>query len=188
MAGFGLRLVRSQGMEGYTGNLNEYPVDPTNTNPIFTGDPVIIDANGYVVEATGGADNSDLNVWGVFAGVRFIDSDGSVEFRQFWDGNSGRTDVLAHVALPPHSVFVIRGAEGATYTRANTIGKRFGFTYAPGSTLYGDSRVTLGAATAATGPLIVHKLGDFPNNTWESEQPIFEVTVARPSGFLAVAS
>lgn len=188
MAGFGLRLVRSQGMEGYTGNNNEFLIDPANTNPIFTGDLVAMDNSGFVEEATGGASSDDLDIWGVFAGCRYIDSDGSVEYRSFWDGGAGRTEAKAIVALPPHGVFHIRGKAGTVYTRANTIGKRFGVTYVAGIPMYGDSGVTLGAAAAAAGPLIVHGLVDEPGNDWSSDQPKFEVTIARPAGFLAVAS
>lgn len=183
MAGFGLKIVRSQGPEGYTGNTAEYDLDPANVGSIFTGDPVILDANGFVVEATGGANNADFNILGVFVGVRFAEADGSYRFRQFWSGASGRKEIKAMVALPPVGMFAIRGNAGTNYTRASTVGKRFGMNYAPGSTQYGDSRSSLAAAASATGPLLVHGLADLPGNVYGTGSPIFVCSVARPQGF-----
>lgn len=182
MAGFGIRLVRSAGMEGITGNLNDFAIDPANTNPIFTGDPVLIGATGFAQEATGGANNNDFDIWGVFMGCSYVDAEGSIRFRHFWNGVAGSTEVRAHVAMPPHSVFYIKGTAGTTYTRAGTVGKRFGVVYAAGSTLYGDSRISLGTATAATGPLVVHRLADLPGNTFDIDEPVFEVSVVRQQG------
>lgn len=188
MAGFGIRLVRSAGMEGYTGNFNEFSIDPANTDPIFTGDPVLMNATGFVEEATGAADNADFDIWGIFMGCRYVDAEGSIKFRQFWSGEAGASLIKAHVAMPPHGMFYIKGEAGVTYTQANTIGRRFGVNYAAGSTRYGDSRITLGDAAAATGPLLVHRLADLPGNSWQSAEPVFEVAIVRPEGHIAVAS
>lgn len=182
MAGFGIRLVRSAGMEGYTGNSFEFPIDPANTNPIFTGDPVALSAAGYVEEASGGADNNDFSILGTFNGVRFVDAEGGYKFRQFWSGNAGASEVYATVSMPAHGLYHIKGAAGAGYTRANTVGKRFGVTYDTGRTAYGESGISMGSASAATGPLLVRGLADLPNNTWDSEEPIFEVAIVRPQG------
>ena len=188
MAGKGLRLVRSQGMEGITGNLNEFDIDPSNTNPIFTGDVVNLGATGYVKEAAGAAANDDFNILGVFMGCRFVNASGDYEFKSFWDGAAGKTRCVAHVALPSGATFLIRGKAGVAYTRATVIGKRFGVHYVAGSTMYGDSRVTLGAATAATGPLLVHRVIDLPKNSFAENEPWFEVAIVRSQGFPAVTA
>jgi len=159
MAGNGLRLVRSQGMEGFTGNLTEYPVADDNTDAIFTGDVVTLNG-GFVEEASGATSGEDFDILGVFQGCRFIDADGSIEYRRHWDGLAGRSDVKAFVAVPPHSVFYIKGTAGTTYTQAD-IGVRKGIVYAAGDATTGDSRITLGA-NAATGPLIVNASPTFP--------------------------
>lgn len=182
MAGFGIRLVRSAGMEGFTGNTFHFPVNPANTGPIFTGDPVRFDAAGFIVEASGGADNNDFDILGTFMGCQYVDANGGVVFSPVWPGGAGATEIMAYVAMAPHSLYIIKGEAGATYTRANTVGKRFGVSYAPGRLMYGESGVTLGAVTAATGPLIVQGLARFPDNTWDSEEPIFEVSIMRPQG------
>ena len=187
MAGFGLRLGKSQGMEGYTGNLIEFDIDPANTNPIFTGDVVAFDGGGFVEEATLGgtiADQDDFSVLGIFMGCRFTEADGDYEFKNQWNGGAGRTEAKAHVAIPAHGMHWIKGQAGATYTQAD-IGTLKGVLYNVGSTQYGDSRMTLGApgASVLTAPLIVHRLAPLPNNTFASDEPIFEVSVARSAGY-----
>lgn len=180
MAGFGMQLVRSAGMEGFTGNTFHYPIDPADTNPIFTGDPVAFGANGFVREATGGADNDDFDILGTFMGCYYVDAEGGMKFRQVWTGEAGASEIMAYVAIPSHhSHFRIKGAAGATYTRANTVGKRFGIDFNPGRMIYGESGAALAAAASATGPLLVRGLYAYPGNTWDSEEPIFEVVIAR---------
>lgn len=178
MAGYGLRLARQQGMEGFSGNLAEFAINPSNTNPIFHGDVVRL-SSGYVIEGTGAADDDDLDILGVFNGCKYVDSDGSFEFQKFWDGGAGRTNIRADIILPVNGVFHIKGKAGVTYTQA-AVGARFGLTYVAGSTVYGDSKVSLGAAAAAlTGPLIVHGVAGLPNNLIGGAEPVFEVGIIR---------
>jgi len=173
-------------MEGFTGNSFEYAIDPADTDKIFTGDLVNL-ASGYAQEATQGGTIGSLNdfaVLGVFTGCRYVASDGSYTFRNYWDGAAGKTNAFAMVAIPVNSLFHIKGAVGQTYTQAD-IGVRKGVLYNAGSTKFGDSRVTLGAAgaTVATGPLFVHGLAKLPGNSFSSAEPIFEVSVVRQLGF-----
>lgn len=186
MAGFGLKIVRSTGPAGFVGNMAEFPIAPNNANPIFTGDLVRL-ASGVLVEATGAADNNDFSPLGVFQGCRYEDADGSFTFKPYWDGNSGRSNVRGIVALPDTATFLIKGTPAGTYTQA-LIGSRFGVNYAAGSTVYGDSRVRLGASAAAasTGPLRLLRLVDAPFNAFDKDEPLFEVTFAR-SGFATLA-
>jgi hypothetical protein len=185
MAGFGLKILRSSGPDGYTGNSAEFPISPSNTGKIFTGDAVRL-SSGFVIEATGGADNDDFTILGVFQGVRYVDVDGSFVFKKYWDGVAGRTDIRAMVALPEGATFLIKGMVGATYTQAN-IGSRYGLDYTIGSEVYGDSRVRLAAAAAGTGPLLLQRLVRAPRNAFNSVEPLFEVSVVRRQVQFALA-
>ena len=179
MAGIGLRLVKQSGMvDGYTGGLNEFPIDPDNDQPIFTGDPVWLDASGFVEEAIGAQAAGDFTIAGVFAGCRYVDTDGSIKFRNQWDGVAGRSDVIATIAIPFGGVFHVRGAAGTDYGAAAYAGIRFGMVYNAGDAQTGDSRSTLSAATAAAGPLLVQRLVDLPNNNLDDE-PLFECAIVR---------
>lgn len=183
MPGIGLRLARSQGMEGSTGNLHEFAIDPANTNPIFHGDLVALNG-GYVEEATGAADSDDFDVLGVFAGCKFAEADGSFKWEHHWSGGAGRTNVMALVALPEGATWLIKGDDAGGYTQAD-VGTRKGVLYAAGDAMLGDSRITLGAAgaTVATGPLMVHKMVDIPAGKMAPDETWFEVSVVRSQLF-----
>lgn len=185
MAGFGLKVLRSTGADGFTGSQNEFLISPSNNAPIYRGDLVRL-SGGFIIEATGAANNDDFSPLGVFQGCRYTDVDGSIVYRPFWDGVAGRSNIRAMVGLPDGTTFLIKGTSGATYTQAS-IGARFGVTYTAGSVIYGDSRVRLGtAAAAATGPLLVQRLVDAPYNSFSATEPLFEVVFARKAGFPAL--
>jgi len=172
MAGFGLRLGRSQGMEGYTGNLNEFLIDPATADAIFTGDPVVL--NGGYVEASG---TTTAAILGVFFGCRYVDTNGDYEFRNYWDGNTGRSDIVAHIAMPAHSMFHVKLSAPAS--QATAVGAPAALTAAAGSVPYGDSRYV---ATLGAGPLVIHRLVNLPGNAWTNAEPIVEVSVALQQG------
>lgn len=183
--GFGLKLIRSTGMDGFTGNQESFPIQPSNTSPIFTGDLVRLDG-GWIVEASGAEDNADFSALGVFQGCRYVDSNGDFVYRSFWDGAANRENIEAYVGQPDGAMFLIKGAPDTNYSQS-AIGGRFGVAYSAGSTIYGDSRVTLAATPAATGPLLVHRLHRTPNNDFDTDGPVFEVSIARKQGHPALA-
>lgn len=168
---FGMRLVKSAGMEGFTGNLFEYDIDPANTNPIFTGDPVLL-SGGYIEEVSDG--NTDVDyagpILGIFAGCRYVDDDGSYKFNNFWSGAAGRTEAVANVVVPGSGLVWIREATGAGLARA-AIGARHGVAYGAGSTQTGQSGFTLGAASAIGG-LLLHRPAALPGNVISSSAAI----------------
>lgn len=180
MAGFGLRLGRSQGMEGFTGNHFEYLIDPANTNLIFTGDPVLLNA-GYIEEASGNTQGNitpSAPLTGVFAGCRYVDQNGDYQYRQYWDGAAGRSDVYAYVAHPAHTFFHVRGQAGTNFNQTD-VGTRFELFYNPGEVATGDSRVTLGQAAPTTGSVVLRGLADIPGNAWAADggtETIMEVS------------
>jgi len=176
MAGFGLKIVRSNGPEGFVGNQIEFPISPSNTAPIFTGDPVRL-SSGFIVEATGAANNVDFTPLGVFQGCVYTKADGTQEYAKYWDGAAGRTNIRALVAMPNGATFLIKGSS-ALLTQAN-IGSRYGIAYTAGSTIYGDSRSRLSAASGASAPFLLHRLVDAPFNAFTNAEPLFEVSFIR---------
>lgn len=177
MAGFGLRLGRSQGMEGYTGNTNEFLIDPTYADAIYTGDVVVLNG-GYVEEASGNTPGAITGpILGVFNGCRYIDAEGGYEFRNQWDGNLGKTEAYAIVSMPPHQTFHAKLSAPATPA---AVGTRRNLTYVAGSPQYGDSRVLVGAV-AAGGPVVIQRLANLPGNEWTSAEPVVEVAIVAQS-------
>lgn len=182
--GMGFRFCRSQGMEGSTGNLREFAINPANTDPIFTGDLVALNG-GYIEEASGGSADetavNSLSLLGIFQGCRYTEADGSFKFSQYWDGLAGKTGVFAHVAIPSAgATMMVAGDPESTYA-VTDIGTLKGVIYNVGVARTGQSRVTLGAtgANVAGAPLMVIKQLDIPGAT----VPWFEVAAASPQLF-----
>lgn len=181
MPGMGFRLARSQGMEGSTGNLHEYPIAPGNTTAIFRGD--LVSLNAGFVEA--GAAAAGTKYLGIFWGCKFEAADGSFEFKNTWDGGSGRSNAKAQVALiPAGATMLVKGGDGQVYTDAD-IGTRKVFTANAGDTRTGMSRAVLGLAgsDAATAGLVVLEKVDIPEDgDW------FEVALASDSAVLSAGA
>jgi hypothetical protein len=184
MAGFGLKLGRSQGMEGFTGNTNEFSISPAYTGKIYSGDVVAL-VSGFVEEASGNTPGAIAEpILGVFIGCRFVGADGSYEFRNQWDGGAGRSNAIAMVAMPPVMNFYAKLSAPAT---AAAVGTRRALTYVAGSVQYGDSRVLVGAVNAA-GPVLIQRLAPFPGNDWTDAEPIVEVSIVAQQATYAVAT
>lgn len=179
----GFRLTRSlDGKEGYTGSLNEYMIDPTNTTPIFNGDPVRM-SGGYIVAC---AANEDMI--GVFKGCRFYDPGvKKTVFASHWNGGTGREGVLASVSQDPHMTYnCIWDIATAADPDQTVIGVPVDIVYAAGNTTTGDSAVMIGAAAGdAGGQVFPLKLTDyvFPDgksNSWSHATPMIEVAIRLP--------
>lgn len=181
MPGMGFRLARSLGMEGSTGNLHDFPIAPGNTTAIFRGDMVSL-TGGFV---TLGIATAGTKYLGIFWGCKYIAADGSVEFRQSWDGGTGRTNAIAQVAiLPAGATALVRGVDGAVYTDAD-IGTRKILVANAGDSRTGMSRETLAApgATVANAAFIVLSKVNIPDGgNW------FEVALAADSAVIAAGA
>lgn len=87
-------------------------IDPANTQPIFTGDPVSYrsPANGYIVESVAGT----APVLGIFVGCKFTSvSNKSVVWRNYWPGSDAVGDVEAYVITDPNAQFLVQAGGAA---------------------------------------------------------------------------
>ena len=188
MAGFGLKLASTAGACP-TVTLREYPILPTYTGVIAAGDLVTL-VSGYARETSG---NSAGNIGiatsiGVFNGCRYVGADGDYEFRNYYDGAAGKKNILAAVIPAEGRRFYVKGSSGVTWTAAD-IGTMRNLIWAAPSAAVKESRVTLGSANATTGHAFIHGLADMPRNGYTASgvtEPIFEVTITRVQGGLAV--
>jgi hypothetical protein len=150
----GFRLARSKGMEGSTGNLRDFPINPANTTPIFRGDLVTL-TSGYVAKSAGGA---GAKILGIFWGCKYTDAEGGIAFRKTWNGVTGSTNIQAQVAVLPAGATMLVGANPAqVYTAADVGTLKPAAAGSGGNALTGQSSQMLGnaGATVATAPLIV---------------------------------
>jgi hypothetical protein len=177
MAGTGFWIARSQGVEGMCGNLRDFPINPSNSTPIYHGDLVTL--NGGYVEAA--SETPGTKYLGIFWGGKYVSPEGSVEYMRWWDGGANRTEIMAQIAvLPAGATALVKGEEGANYTEAD-IGMRKSFISNGGNTRTGKSNDTLGSpgGNVADGGLVVLKKVDFADSA-----DYFEVTLAADSAIL----
>jgi hypothetical protein len=141
-APFGFRPWRHNS-GGVAGRLNEYPLSTAYATSLFQGDAVLLSASGDVNIATAGA-----QLAGIFWGVNYIASDGSVQFRRNWTGATAEktgTIIRALVYDDPNMLFIAQSVGSMT---AADIGQWCDIsTGTAGSALTGIS----GQQTSATG-------------------------------------
>ena len=157
---FGLRPIRHLG--GGTIRANEYSIASEYATSIFTGDVVELTGTGKNV-AKAAAQNVD-NI-GVFAGCRYVDSQGNQQFSQYLPASTAATDIVAFVYDDPNIVFEVQGdsvAEG-------DIGALADWNVGTGSTTTGQSGLyaVVNSATGTTGKsLRIIELINRPDNDY----------------------
>lgn len=145
-AAFGLKPVRHLSGNGYS-RANKYTIASGLAENIFTGDVVIIIADGVLTPHTA----TETNNIGVFAGVSYTASDGSYVYSQYWPSGTVATDIVAYVYDDPYTVFKAQSAGTPAQTN---IGNCCDLVAGTGSTTTGRSGFELsgtmsnGTATA----------------------------------------
>lgn len=144
---FGLKPVRHQ--TGGNIQSNMYPIASAYNTAIYTGDPVIMAADGTITIAIGSAGSHSTNTLGVFGGVTFKDASGITWWRPYWPANQIATEIKAIVYDDPYIIFAIQS--DATGAADADVGQLADYTIAAGNALTGKSATVLGmAATHAT--------------------------------------
>lgn len=100
----GFKVVQS-GFGGTPGRLNEYPIATAYATALGYGDIVKLVADGSIELAT--ASNPYV---GVFQGVKYVASDGSIVYRKNWiaaTAEKSGTTILALVADDPGAIYEV---------------------------------------------------------------------------------
>ncbi len=147
----GLIPVKKLDGSAWTGATNSYQIANTYATALFRGDPVTRLADGTIGVGVAGS-----AVLGVFWGVKYTDSTGTVKFMNYWPGNPGvltGSTVEALVIDDPDTVFSVQetsgtGTAGTPLALADR-GLNINFLYTAGSTATGQSAVSINNATEA---------------------------------------
>ena len=147
----GLVPVKKLDGSAWTGATNPYQIANTYATALFRGDPVTRLADGTIGVGVAGS-----AVLGVFWGVKYTDSTGTVKFMNYWPGNPGvltGSTVEALVIDDPDAVFSVQetsatGTAGTPLALADR-GLNINFLYTAGSTATGQSAVSINNATEA---------------------------------------
>ena len=157
-AAFGFIPIRH--LSGYAPRANKYTIATGLAENIFTGDLVIVIADGVITPHTA----TETNNIGVFAGVSYTASDGSYVYSQYWPSGTAATNIIAYVYDDPFIVYKVQSAGTPAQTN---IGNCADVVAGAGSTTTGisgfESSGTMSNGTASVKILALH---DNPNNAF----------------------
>lgn len=183
-APFGLQPRRMITGAPWNGQMNEYPIADSYATSLFTGDPVVTNANGTITVA--GASP----VLGVFMGCTYVNTSGVLVTSAYWPANTATFQAQGAKALvvdDPNVLFDIQVSNnGNTISgiQAADINNNFAFAVAgnggggtnpaAGSTVTGQSAYYLDYATianTATLSLKAMALTPYPGNIFATAAP-----------------
>jgi hypothetical protein len=168
-AAFGFVPIRHLSGNGYS-RANKYTITSGLAENIFTGDLVIITADGVITPHTA----TEVNNIGVFAGVSYTASDGSYVYTQYFPSGTTGTDFIAYVYDDPYTVFKVQSAGTPAQTN---IGNCADVVAGTGSTITGQSGFELsGTMSNGTATCKILGLYEGPENAFGTNA-IMEVLI-----------
>ena len=127
---------------------------------IFRGDLVSLVAAGTIVRSS----ETDDNILGAFAGVKYVDAGGNQVFSNMWTGATVGTDITALVYDDPWIIYRVQ-ADGAI--GQDSVGENANMINTAGNTRTGNSREEVDATTSTVIDQIrVIGRVDEPGNEW----------------------
>jgi len=158
-AAFGFVPIRHLSGNGYS-RANKYTITSGLSEDIFTGDLVIITADGVITPHTA----TEVNNIGVFAGVSYTASDGSYVYTQYFPSGTTGSDFIAYVYDDPYTVFKVQSAGSPAQTN---IGNCADVVAGTGSTITGQSGFELsGTMSNGTATCKILGLYEGPDNAF----------------------
>ena len=168
-AAFGFVPIRRLSGNGYS-RANKYTITSGLSENIFTGDLVIITADGVITPHTA----TEVNNIGVFAGVSYTASDGSYVYSQYFPTGTTGTSIIAYVYDDPYTVFKVQSAGAPAQTN---IGNCADVVAGTGSTITGQSGFELsGTMSNGTATCKILGLYEGPENAFGTNA-IMEVLI-----------
>jgi hypothetical protein len=156
-AAFGFVPIRHLSGNGYS-RANKYTITSGLSENIFTGDLVIITADGVITPHTA----TEVNNIGVFAGVSYTASDGSYVYAQYFPSGTTATNIIAYVYDDPYTVFKVQSAGTPAQTN---IGNCADVVAGTGSTTTGQSGFEMsGTMSNGTATCKILGLYESPDN------------------------
>ena len=168
-AAFGFVPIRHLSGNGYS-RANKYTITSGLAENIFTGDLVIITADGVITPHTA----TEVNNIGVFAGVSYTASDGSYVYAQYFASGTTGTEFIAYVYDDRYTVFKVQSAGTPAQTN---IGNCADVVAGTGSTITGQSGFELsGTMSNGTATCKILGLYEGPENAFGTNA-IMEVLI-----------
>ena len=167
---FGFTATR-HGAGGTPQRLGSYEIASALAQDLFSGDPVVLIGTGRRITIASAGD-ANLIV-GVFAGCRYVDSNGDVQFRPRWPSGTVATGIApgedpeALVYDDPRQEFVIQVSASAGLVAAD-VGQMANFVAGAGSAFTGRSAFELdqGTLSGSSRQLRILGLSRIPENDY----------------------
>jgi hypothetical protein len=161
---FGFRPVLMLGSAYQGQGQQQMTIASNETNSIFMGDPVVLNANGSISRGS----SAGAEIVGVFNGCFYTDpTSQKPTFSNHYPGAIVADDIVANVISDPDVVFEVK-CDDANAGRAQVGSTANIATYAAGSTKSGISGVSIDGSTFATSNasnFAVYDLSTDPDNS-----------------------
>jgi len=157
-APYGLVPINRVDFMPYAGATRQLPIASTYNTAIFNGDIVLVTGgnirkSGVTTDAT--TDQANNATYGVFVGVQYVNSQGQTVQAQYYPGNAAASSAIAYVVDDSQAAFkvAITFSGNATVTTANAsvVGTNLSIRQGTGSTITGNSGLSVIAPTTGTG-------------------------------------
>jgi len=157
-APYGLQPInRFDGMP-YAGATQQLPIASTYNTAIYNGDVVLVNG-GYIkksaVTSDSTTDKANNATYGVFMGVQYVNSQGQTVQAQYYPGNAAATSAVAYVVMDPAAEFKVAvtysGNSTISSANASAVGVNLAVIQGTGSTITGDSGVSVAAPASGLG-------------------------------------
>ena len=168
-APYGLRPINLIGGQQFAGSTRQIKIASGYAANIFFGDVVAIGVDGTIVKVTNVGTNADpfpAGTVGVFLGCAYTSP--TLKYflnSQYWPTGTVASDAVAYVCDDPDTLFQIQADAAVTQTM---LGSNFGVNQTAGSTVTGDSKISLDVATRATTNTVALRLVDFVNGPFST--------------------
>ena len=168
-APYGLRPINLIGGQQFAGSTRQIKIASGYAANIFFGDIVAIGVDGTIVKVTNVGTNADpfpAGTVGVFLGCAYTSP--TLKYflnSQYWPTGTVASDAVAYVCDDPDTLFQIQADAAVTQTM---LGSNFGVNQTAGSTVTGDSKISLDVATRATTNTVALRLVDFVNGPFST--------------------
>jgi hypothetical protein len=168
-APYGLRPINLIGGQQFAGSTRQIKIASGYAANIFFGDVVAIGVDGTIVKVSNVGTNADpfpAGTVGVFLGCAYTSP--TLKYflnSQYWPTGTVASDAMAYVCDDPDTLFQIQADAAVTQTM---LGSNFGVNQTAGSTVSGDSNISLDVATRATTNTVALRLVDFVNGPFST--------------------
>jgi hypothetical protein len=149
---YGLIPINLIGGQVFAGATRQIPIATNSSTAIFYGDVVRLADTGTLAKDTGTTAATPV---GVFLGCSYTDPVFGKTFRQYYPGTTNISDVVAYVQDDPDALFkcaVVTAFNSTTvsYVNRTSVGNNAVLAQNTGSTITGNSKVGITAATNTT--------------------------------------